>query len=102
MDAAFHVIPSVQALQANEVAPGITLQELQTRRDALAELLPVGSVALVPSATQQYKSGVIPYPFRQDADFLWLTGVQQQGLAVFHMLSQSRAILISYSFTKVR
>eukprot|EP00892_Ulva_mutabilis_P000914 jgi/Ulvmu1/10823/UM069_0059.1 len=79
-------------LQADEVAPGITFAELQTRRDALAELLPVGALALVPSAAQQFKSGVIPYPFRQDADFLWLTGVQQEGLAIFHKVSESRLI----------
>lgn len=83
----------MQVLKADEVAPGITFQELQTRRDALAALLPVGAVALVPSATQHFKSGVIPFPFRQDADFLWLTGVQQQGLAIFHKLSESRTPL---------
>lgn len=27
-------------------------------------------------------AGVIPYPFRQDADFLYLTGITQQGVLV--------------------
>lgn len=60
------------------------LAELRQRRDRFADLMPACSVAVLPSAPQRYMSGVIPYPYRQDADFRYLTGINQQGLAIFH------------------
>lgn len=41
---------------------------------------------MVASAPQAYMTGMIPYPYRQDADFLYLTGVCQPGVA---LISQS-------------
>jgi hypothetical protein len=32
-------------------------------------------------------TGVIPYPYRQDADFYYFTGINQTALAMFHKRS---------------
>jgi intermediate cleaving peptidase 55 len=85
-----------QLLTSGELAPGITAKEFQRRRDALAALLPVGAVALLPSSQQQYRVGVIPHAYRQDPDFLYLTGICQEGVAVFHKMSDSRACSSSF------
>lgn len=46
--------------------------------------MPANSFAVVPGAAAQYMVGMIPYPFRQDADFRYLTGLLQKNLvAVF-------------------
>ncbi len=46
--------------------------------------MPANSFAVVPGAGPQFMAGVIPYPYRQDADFRYLTGVLQKNLiAVF-------------------
>lgn len=69
-------------LGPDELAPGIHVNEFRTRRRNLARLMPAGSIAIIPAASTAYVTGVIPYPYRQDADFLYLTGVQQQCVAV--------------------
>lgn len=38
-----------------------------------------GSIALVPATAVAYMTGVIPFPYRPDADFLHLTGLAQPG-----------------------
>jgi Xaa-Pro aminopeptidase len=65
-----------------EVTPGISAAEFHSRRRALVELMPPGAVAVVASAQQAYITGMIPYPYRQEADFLYLTGVCQPGVAL--------------------
>ena len=67
----------VQLLEANELMPGIASSEFAQRRTSLAALLPPNSFAVLPAAPMQYMAGVIPYPYRQEADFAYLTGVQQ-------------------------
>jgi intermediate cleaving peptidase 55 len=37
--------------------------------------MPDGSVAVVPAATMKYRSGPVFYPFHQNTDFLYLTGM---------------------------
>jgi Aminopeptidase P, N-terminal domain len=76
--------PCVQLLAEDEVAPGVTFAELEARRGRLAEALPAGALAILPSAPQRYMTGVIPYPYRQDADFRYFTGLTQEGVALFH------------------
>jgi hypothetical protein len=74
----------LQLLNEGEFAPGMGMDELRQRRQRLADIMPECSVAVLPSAPQRYMAGVIPYTYRQDADFRYLTGVTQQGLAIFH------------------
>ncbi|KAF6266603.1 peptidase M24, structural domain-containing protein [Scenedesmus sp. NREL 46B-D3] len=72
--------PNVLGL--DELAPGLHISEFQARRRNLARLMPPGSIAIIPAASLAYVTGVIPYPYRQDADFLYLTGLQQQSVAI--------------------
>jgi len=78
-------------LDKGEVAPGLHFSELQQRRRNLANLMPPGSVAIIPAASMAYVTGVIPYPYRQDADFLYMTGIQQQAVALIRTGGASQA-----------
>ncbi|KAL1837010.1 hypothetical protein VTJ49DRAFT_4395 [Mycothermus thermophilus] len=70
-------------LKPGEITPGITAQEYADRRARLAFSLPDGAVAVLPSATVQYRSGAVFWPFRQESNFLYLTGFSEpQSLAV--------------------
>jgi hypothetical protein len=71
-----------QVLGPDELAPGLHVSEFKARRRNLARLMPPGSIAIIPAASLAYVTGVIPYPYRQDADFLYLTGIQQQSVAI--------------------
>ena len=72
-------------LQQGEVTPGITKQEYFTRRCRLmykvmcAEGHCVSSrhIVIIPSATKQYMTEDIPYPFRQNSNFVYLCGFQE-------------------------
>jgi hypothetical protein len=88
---------SIQLLGEGQVAPGVTFAELKKRRTKLAAALPDNSVAIVPSAPQRYVTGVIPYPYRQDADFYWLTGIMQPGVAVLHKRQNAGVLLAAGS-----
>ncbi|KAL4859087.1 Intermediate cleaving peptidase 55 [Chlorella vulgaris] len=66
-----------ELLQPGELLPGVPAAEFAARRDRLAALLPPGGIAVLPAAPLVYMSGVIPYPYRQSADFLYLTGITQ-------------------------
>ncbi|KAJ4772296.1 Metallopeptidase M24 family protein [Rhynchospora pubera] len=67
-----------------DITPGITAQEYIHRRARLLALLPPASVAIIASAPVKMMTDVVPYPFRQDADFFYLTGCTQPGgLALF-------------------
>ncbi|KAI0026137.1 aminopeptidase-like protein [Xylariomycetidae sp. FL0641] len=61
-------------LAAGELTPGITAQEYHERRAALCHALPPDSAAILPSATLKYRSGAVFYAFRQESNFLYLTG----------------------------
>ncbi|KAK3272650.1 hypothetical protein CYMTET_19071 [Cymbomonas tetramitiformis] len=68
-------------LKAGEIMPGISSAEFEKRRTALAQHIPPGGAALLSSAEMKYMAGVIPYPYRQDSDYLYLTGITQPGTA---------------------
>lgn len=59
--------------------PGISAQEIAERRKKLMSLLPNGSLVIVASASVKQMTDVVPYPFRQSADYLYFTGCQQPG-----------------------
>ncbi|TPX18848.1 uncharacterized protein E0L32_011463 [Thyridium curvatum] len=65
------------------VTPGISAQEYHDRRAALAAQLAPDSVAVLAAADLKYRSGAVFYPYRQDSNFLYLTGfAEQDSLAV--------------------
>jgi hypothetical protein len=71
-----------QLLAPGELAPGLHCSEFAARRQRLAAAIPPTSLAIIPAAAIAYITGVIPYPYRQEADFLYLTGLQQQAVAI--------------------
>ncbi|KAH8948641.1 hypothetical protein BDL97_11G104400 [Sphagnum fallax] len=72
-----------ELLSAQEIFPGISVSDFAQRRKALKSYLPTESMVILGSATVKQMTEVVPYPFRQDADYLYFTGCQQpEGLAV--------------------
>lgn len=66
-------------LRDGEFVPGISLQEFKIRRQLLVQkiLETSGSkrhLVILPSSRKKYISGKIPYVFRQNSDFMYLTG----------------------------
>lgn len=68
-----------ELLKEGEITPGITCDEYIYRRKRFLELLPEKGVAIVAAAPVKMMTDVVPYPFRQDADYLYITGCQQPG-----------------------
>ncbi|KAK4134867.1 Creatinase/aminopeptidase [Trichocladium antarcticum] len=64
-------------LKAGEITPGITAREYADRRANLAFSLPTGAVAVLAAAEVKYRSGAVFYPFRQESNFLYLTGFSE-------------------------
>lgn len=75
-------------LNEGEVTPLITKFEYQNRRSSLSELIAKNSpkdtnhLIVIPAATKQYMSDKIPYIFRQNTEFLYLTGCQEPDCCV--------------------
>ncbi|XP_077518894.1 xaa-Pro aminopeptidase 3 [Amblyomma americanum] len=83
-------------LQEGELTPGLKRQEFAERRqkliDGILQLCAVSGspgarttknhAVVVLSATKTYMSDKIPYPFRQNSDFLYLTGFQEPDSAL--------------------
>ncbi|XP_059652269.1 intermediate cleaving peptidase 55, mitochondrial [Cornus florida] len=68
-----------QLLKEGEITPGITSEEYISRRKKLLELLPEKSLAIIAAAPVKMMNDVVPYTFRQDADYSYITGCQQPG-----------------------
>ena len=73
-------------MKEGEVVPGIQLDEFKKRREKLTKsIVSHASIAnlnephivIIPSSSKVYMSGKIPYVFRQNTDFLYLTGCQE-------------------------
>lgn len=70
---------SFQLLQEGEITPGITSDEYISRRRKLLDLLPEKSLAIFAAAPVKMMTDVVPYTFRQDADYSYITGCLQPG-----------------------
>ncbi|KAK3140012.1 hypothetical protein QOZ80_5AG0394090 [Eleusine coracana subsp. coracana] len=68
-----------ELLADGEITPGIASEEYISRRKRLLEVLPEKSLAIIASADQQLMTDVVPYPFRQSGDYLYITGCTQPG-----------------------
>jgi intermediate cleaving peptidase 55 len=68
--------PYISGADLDPVTPGITAIEYYKRRQALAELLPKNSIAIIPAGDIKYRPGssAVFYDFHQDPDFHYLTG----------------------------
>ena len=49
---------------------------------AFISCLPSGQLITITGATAQLRNGDVHYPFRQDSDFLYLTGLSVPGLVL--------------------
>ncbi|XP_020193629.2 intermediate cleaving peptidase 55, mitochondrial [Aegilops tauschii subsp. strangulata] len=68
-----------ELLADEEITPGITSEEYISRRKKLVDALPEKSLAIIASADQQMMTDVVPYSFRQNGDYLYITGCTQPG-----------------------
>lgn len=66
-------------MKDGEITPGISSAEYISRRQKLLELLPRNSIAILAAAPVKMMTDVVPYPYRQDADYLYITGCEQPG-----------------------
>ena len=66
-----------ELLAEKEVQPGITNEEFCARRQRFADQLAPGSLAILGAGPTQYMSGIIPYPYRPNSCFQYLTGIIQ-------------------------
>ncbi|KAF8334979.1 peptidase M24 [Cantharellus anzutake] len=69
-------------LKPNEITPGISTQEYESRRASLMDGLPDNSVVVSVAAGVKFASQNIFYKFRQSSDFLYLTGLLEPESAV--------------------
>ena len=54
----------------------------QKKRDMLGKSLPENSLIILVGKTEQIRNGDVYYPFRQDSDFLLLTGLDIPALVL--------------------
>jgi Xaa-Pro aminopeptidase len=99
-------------LKENEVIAGITLDEIITRRLRLIDTIKSYSsvnytnisshCVVIPSATKKYMSGMIPYVFRQNSDFLYLTGCLEHDAVLVIEINDKSSKSILFIRTKDR
>ncbi|KAM7280207.1 hypothetical protein ACFE04_007341 [Oxalis oulophora] len=68
-----------QLMSEGEITPGISTDEYLFRRKKLLDMLPENSLAIIGAAPVKMMTDVVPYTYRQDADYLYITGCQQPG-----------------------
>ena len=51
--------------------------DFRARRARVARAMEPGSVAIFPAAPERVRNNGVLYPYRQDSDFLWLTGFEE-------------------------
>eukprot|EP01064_Diplonema_japonicum_P016532 TRINITY_DN24533_c0_g1_i1.p1 TRINITY_DN24533_c0_g1~~TRINITY_DN24533_c0_g1_i1.p1 ORF type:complete len:485 (+),score=110.80 TRINITY_DN24533_c0_g1_i1:31-1485(+) len=79
-------------MKKNEVTPGISETEYETRRRALMKGLNPGTVLVVCGYPTKVMTRDIPYAFRQESNFWFLTGCLEPGaVAVFEKSPSSEA-----------
>ena len=72
------------------------LAELTRRRKALANKMTSNSVAILSSANRNFRTRDVENPFRQDSDFLYLTGISEPNL--LYVIFEKDDVLYSFLF----
>ncbi|KAK0742402.1 peptidase M24, structural domain-containing protein [Apiosordaria backusii] len=68
---------------AKVLTQGITAREYASRRSRLSQSLPQDGVAILAAADLKYRSGAVFFPYRQDSNFLYLTGfLEPESIAI--------------------
>lgn len=74
----------------------ISQQEYQSRRRKLAQILPEGSIAVIPAAHESLRNGDAHYRFRQESNFYYLTGFNEpDALLVLMSGADAQSILFN-------
>ena len=55
----------------------MTPTEFKRRRNQLMKMVGKGNIAILSSASEQTRNRDVDFPFRQDSDFLYLTGFNE-------------------------
>ncbi|KAI0514943.1 peptidase M24, structural domain-containing protein [Xylaria bambusicola] len=88
-------------LKSGELTPGITAQEYHERRAALCALLPENSAVILRAADLKYRSGAVFHAFRQESNFLYLTGFSEpESLVVLRKTGDSPDDYIFHLFCR--
>lgn len=74
----------------------ITRKEYQQRRKELMSQLPPHSIMIIPGAEEVLRSGDVHYPFRQQSDFLYLTGFSEPNAVL--VLKEGQAWLFNEAY----
>lgn len=74
----------------------ISCQEYQKRRKDLIASIPKDSLVIVPAAVEKFRNADTHYPFRQNSDFLYLTGFLEPDAIL--VLSDSGSILFNQAY----
>lgn len=67
-----HIIKNIE-----EINYGLTKSEFADRRERLLKSIPSNSVVIIPAAKHCYMTNDIPYRYKQNVDFQYLTGIQE-------------------------
>ena len=93
--------PGSLLIDFGAVTPGITAQEYADRRAALAQSMTEGSIAILHAANLQYKSGAVFHQYRQESNFYWLTGWNEDdAVAIIHKTGTGQGDYIFRMFVK--
>lgn len=65
-------------------------KEFAKRRRSLMRMMGKGGIAIIPSAIVQYRNRDVDFPFRQDSDFMYLTGFLEPGSVAVLMPGRER------------
>ncbi|KAI0459100.1 peptidase M24, structural domain-containing protein [Xylaria acuta] len=78
-------------LGPGELTPGIDTDEYHKRRSVLCASLPADSAVVLRAADVTYRSGAVFHAFRQESNFLYLTGfTEPDSLAVLRKTGDAR------------
>lgn len=69
-------------LKKNELTPGICRSEFESRRRALVERIPDGSICIIPGYGLRYMTSNIFYPFHQNTNVSYLCGFNEADAAL--------------------
>lgn len=66
--------------------------EFSKRRQKVAEKMPIGSIAILPGAKEQFRNKDTAYPFRQESNFYYLSGFSEANALIVLIKKSQQAI----------
>ncbi|KAF1334513.1 Xaa-pro aminopeptidase, partial [Globisporangium splendens] len=84
-------------VQSGCLLPGLPASEFQRRREKLFEVLPNNSAIIINAAETKYMTHDIPYEFRQNSNFLYLTGLEEPDAHAVLLKTQDKCSFILFT-----